>query len=199
MRQKKSPTSTRNGNRAFAFSSSTDTYKLILIDQWLCCKSLIYREIIMIRTCDKCHKGFLADKPWAKLCSSCFKATMQKMQCEYCGNSFWTESHRPEIWPCKSCKDDLLIHLISKPSVVLRQPSLSKDLLKDLIFLTHPDKHGNSKKATRATQQLLEMRNQEVTVWVQKLFKRLFIQFFTPHYKGSYELAPKKLQSTIYS
>lgn len=141
----------------------------------------------MEKNCQRCHKDFLTNKPWATLCSDCFKATMRKLQCEHCGDFFWTEKYRPDMWPCKNCKDDLLVHLINRPPVVVRQSSLNKDLLKDLIFLSHPDKHGNSEKATRATQQLLTMRTkQEVALWES-------ITLSTKLLKGHYELVTRKL------
>lgn len=38
--------------------------------------------------------------------------------------------------------------------------SISKDLLRRLIMLCHPDKHGGSALATEVTQQLLKMREE---------------------------------------
>ena len=114
-----------------------------------------------VNICKNCQENFLTEKSWATLCKNCFWITMQSRLCSYCGNEFWTERHRPSVWPCKHCKDELLVHLIERPDKVTQQTSINQDLLKDLIFLAHPDKHENSDKATRATQQLLEMRKQK--------------------------------------
>lgn len=38
------------------------------------------------------------------------------------------------------------------------EATIPPDLMRDMLFLCHPDKHGNSEKSTRVTQWLLSQR-----------------------------------------
>jgi len=84
---------------------------------------------------------------------------MEKRLCPYCPSNFWIEKTRLEAWPCKGCQNNVLSDLLHKAEYDYN-PTLPADFLRDLIFLVHPDKHANSEKATKATQRLLELRQQ---------------------------------------
>ncbi|MEN8237329.1 MAG: hypothetical protein ABFQ95_07315 [Pseudomonadota bacterium] len=55
---------------------------------------------------------------------------------------------------------------IDKPPELARLPL---DFIKQLITLCHPDKHGNSQKATTTTQKLLAMRDVAAHAMEEKL------------------------------
>jgi len=116
--------------------------------------------VLMQKVCVKCHSTFLTDKSYATLCRKCFSATMEKRPCLYCDSEFWREKTRPTTWPCKNCRDEVLHHALLRPKPDPTPAKLPADFLRDLIFLVHPDKHANSEKATKATQRLLELREQ---------------------------------------
>lgn len=48
---------------------------------------------------------------------------------------------------------------LSKAATPLKTQPLNAELLKNIIFLCHPDKHANSEIATSVTQQIIKLRN----------------------------------------
>jgi len=75
--------------------------------------------------------------------------------CPSCGKSYLMDAHWKRV--CISC------YLRTKgkaapPARQLPAPAIEPDMLKRLIYLTHPDKHGGSQAALVATQWLLKQR-----------------------------------------
>ena len=69
------------------------------------------------------------DEPWKKLCISCFKRTRGR-------TSGYQAATPPPVFQ-----------------------AIPDEMMRRLLHLCHPDKHGNSKAATEATQWLLEQRS----------------------------------------
>jgi hypothetical protein len=78
---------------------------------------------------------------------------MNKVPCPQCGKLF----NQNEPWKriCVSC------YIVNKKPQSKHGANLFVDnnLLKRLIMLCHPDKHGGSQMSVEVTQKLLEMRN----------------------------------------
>lgn len=97
----------------------------------------------MLKRCAGCGGTFDWGEDWRKLCGPCFLA-----------------SPKGKAWKAK--KD------AEKERQEAKQDSYSYDfgdrtvldpaLLRKLLQLCHPDRHGNSELATAVTQQLLKMR-----------------------------------------
>ncbi len=98
-----------------------------------------------IAVCSQCHHPFDQDEPWKRICLNCWienkrreEDDPRKQQRRHEGGF---RSHRQEHTP------------------PLAMPAIDKDMLRRLIQLCHPDKHGNSQAATEATTWLLKQRH----------------------------------------
>lgn len=81
--------------------------------------------------CPACRRRtFTQDQPWKVLCVTCYLATGPKRR----------RTERAEVQ-------------LAPPA-----PSIPADMLRRLIQLCHPDRHGGSEAATLATRWLLEQR-----------------------------------------
>ena len=95
----------------------------------------------------------LMDTPFGCIILSTWTLSYQKTKCVFC----WKEDKGIK----HSVSDLYAMHLedlleIDKPPSPTQLPL---DFITQLITLCHPDKHGNSQKATTATQKLLAMRD----------------------------------------
>ena len=97
----------------------------------------------MIKRCDHCRTLFDAKFPSAKLCLDCWKKR-ERAFAEY---------------------DDLRAELARLDTEVRRlrhalhhQQGIPPEMLKRLIGLCHPDRHGNSEPSTEVTKWLLAQR-----------------------------------------
>lgn len=75
--------------------------------------------------------------------------------CPTCGKDY----HRDQPWKrvCLSCYLDSKGR--AEPIRYLATPApIEPDMLRRLIYLTHPDKHGNSEAANTATRYLLALK-----------------------------------------
>ena len=77
-------------------------------------------------------------------------------ECPTCGKSYFKDEKWKHL--CLKC------YLAKKPADKLvsvpATPPIEPGMLRRLIQLCHPDKHGNSEAATLATQWLLKLRNE---------------------------------------
>jgi hypothetical protein len=97
----------------------------------------------MIRTCDSCGTRFNDfGKSWKTLCLPCWKK----------GRAAMLEDLEAENAALLS-ENAVLRELLK-----LRPAPLGPDMLRLLTMLCHPDKHGGSQAATRATAYLLSLR-----------------------------------------
>jgi len=87
--------------------------------------------------CTSCGSAFWrkTDEQWKRLCLDCFKRQKAKERGQY---HYQHQSYQPPPPPPVAAIPD--------------------DVLRRLLHLCHPDKHGNSPTATEATQWLLQYR-----------------------------------------
>jgi len=100
----------------------------------------------MLSTCPKCGSLFDKDEPWKKVCLSCWQKTKRAEA---------KEPYRPgaELERLRAENQNLRAQLFYKPPT-----GIEPEMLRRLIQLAHPDKHGNSQAATIATKWLLTQR-----------------------------------------
>lgn len=93
--------------------------------------------------CPNCGDSFWQDAAWKSICLPCW---IERKQAEKrSGHSQQREQRKSRR------RRDQPDH--SQPA-----PPIDADMLRLLIQLAHPDKHGGSAGATRATQYLLELK-----------------------------------------
>ncbi len=98
------------------------------------------------KTCQMCGSTFYPDQDWKKICILCYKKSKR----------FESESaYYEQILELREENQRLRYQLaIAKPAASAIPP----DILKALIRLAHPDKHGNSQAANHVTACLLDQR-----------------------------------------
>ena len=109
--------------------------------------------------CPRCGSEFYKDQPWKKICVDCWLESKGKIKSATTSQAL---NMRDELEAVRSqlryyigrCAR-LECELANKPDVT----GLS-DHIMDMIFLCHPDKHGDSPKATATTAWLLEVRKE---------------------------------------
>lgn len=94
------------------------------------------------KTCPRCGCGFWADEPWKRICLDCW------LEERYPGRRQKRQQTRSE-------GEDF-----SRNSNANRAGSIPDEMLRRLIQLCHPDKHGGSEAATKATTFLLQLKAQ---------------------------------------
>lgn len=100
--------------------------------------------------CEACG-GFFDDggEDWKTLCLRCWKAKKR------------AETANPDAvtyWQTRAIQAENRLFKIELSRDADPLPAGLRDHLKTLIFLCHPDKHGNDTRATAATQYLLSLR-----------------------------------------
>ena len=98
------------------------------------------------KTCQHCGETFYAVEHWKTLCIPCFKKSKQREN-----NSL------SELAELRLENSRLRFELAIRHQTLGAIPS---GILKTLIRLAHPDKHGNSTAANDATAWLLTQRGQ---------------------------------------
>ena len=125
-------------------------------------------------TCTHCGGFFTSSKSWEKYCRACFRLRMEQKPCERCDRLFWGEDWKNLCPGCyreskaraefeaKSEKEYL------RERVRWLEDELSKKgnavpsgRIRELLMLSHPDKHHGSPLAHETTVWLLAMREQE--------------------------------------
>lgn len=91
--------------------------------------------------CQLCGEGFYPDQAWKTLCIPCFKLSKQRQ-----GNVV------SELTRLRTENHELRQRLTVN--------SIPKDILRALILLAHPDRHGNSPSSNKATAWLLAQRGE---------------------------------------
>lgn len=102
--------------------------------------------------CSNCGSSFTrkSDESWKHLCYSCWKSS--KATASSIGETPAQLRHELHVALEEAAR---LRRMLIKAE---RKDSIPPDVLKKLLHLAHPDKHGGSKIATEATQWLLSMR-----------------------------------------
>ncbi|SFM47205.1 hypothetical protein SAMN05421880_11768 [Nitrosomonas nitrosa] len=89
--------------------------------------------------CQLCGEDFYPDQTWKTLCIPCYKLSKQRQ-----------EDVVSELTRLRTENEELR-HRIAIP----------QDMLKTLILLAHPDRHGNSAASNKATAWLLSQRGRQ--------------------------------------
>lgn len=109
--------------------------------------------------CPRCGSEFYKDEPWKKICVDCWLESKGK------GKS-GTSSHSSSISVELEAVRSQLRYYIGRCAKLECELANKQDVMgfsdhiKDMIFLCHPDKHGDSPKATSTTAWLLEVRKE---------------------------------------
>ena len=115
----------------------------------------------MDRNCTCCGATFEADQPWKLLCYPCWRAKKDAESGDV--GALTIRSIKAELLLSKA-QDEIerlkgIIYRESKRWARSAQPEpIPPDLLKAMLLICHPDKHGNSAAANRVTAWLLQQR-----------------------------------------
>ena len=103
--------------------------------------------------CSNCGSSFIrkSDESWKTLCYACWKRSKQSSSPSL-GETPAQLRHELHIALEEAAR---LRRMLIKAE---RKDSIPPDVLKKLLHLAHPDKHGGSKIANEATQWLLSQR-----------------------------------------
>ncbi len=115
-----------------------------------------------VAICATCHKPFFRDEDWKITCLICFKT--ERAYDLYAGDKQMVllqtalhdlterlkeHAHDAEVWKRRAQK------------MRQKRTPLTKEQIRDLVILCHPDKHGSTKKATEITQWLLSLKEDD--------------------------------------
>lgn len=99
----------------------------------------------MDRICKQCGEVFDADEDWKKICLPCWRENKAKED--------GARSKKQGKHSYQKFNKEAFDRAFGKPAQII-----PPDMLKTLIALCHPDRHGGKESATRATQFLLSLR-----------------------------------------
>lgn len=92
------------------------------------------------KQCAVCEADFLTPYSWATMCKECFiESKKNERENLFEQAAYWQE--RAE-----------------KAEEMINEQSIDPYMLRQLIQLCHPDKHGNSENSIKATKYLLSLR-----------------------------------------
>ena len=123
------------------------------------------------RKCPQCGTEFEADQPWKRICLDCWIANKnrkeqrqaEQLQAEAARlreeNERYRRLHLDQQSRIASLELALTTERSRPPSPRYNGHTIPPDMLKRLIQLAHPDRHGGSVAATVATQWLLGQRS----------------------------------------
>lgn len=121
----------------------------------------------MVRTCTCCGAAFEADEPWKHLCLACWRARKEASASDV--GALTIRSIKAELELAQA--RDRILELEERVREVIREARLHAgearpepipdDLLRILLMLAHPDRHGNSPASNRATAWLLQQRQRK--------------------------------------
>jgi hypothetical protein len=102
----------------------------------------------MVKRCRECKGVFFAQEDWNTTCICCWK---ESKEMDLLGGDRQVREFQALV---EKLQEELLFQELKQALPT----TLKGKKLKDLIFLCHPDKHQDSKKAKEVTQWLLEQR-----------------------------------------
>jgi hypothetical protein len=100
---------------------------------------------VTIAICPQCNHTFDRDESWKRICLNC-----------------WIENKRREEGGARKQQrrhDGGFRNQCQQQSPTPAMPTIERHMLRRLILLCHPDKHGNSMVATEVTSWLLKLRD----------------------------------------
>lgn len=112
--------------------------------------------------CRDCGRPFPKDQDWAKKCFLCWKESKDYDLTKGDKCFLWAQVELQRIVEEVSVMQRNYRRLLTEAKSSPRDPdpagAIDSKLLREVIGLCHPDKHGDSAKATEVTQQLLALR-----------------------------------------
>ncbi len=122
----------------------------------------------MERKCKQCGDRFEADQEWKTICLDCWKANRNRRdqqlverlerrtrELEAEVDRYRRQSSRQQL---EISRLELLLSERGKEPPRHNGQPIPPDMIRRLLQLAHPDKHGGSEAATKATQWLLGQR-----------------------------------------
>lgn len=109
--------------------------------------------------CPRCGSEFYKDEPWKKICVDCWLKAKGKSKSAPTSQAL---NMREELEAVRSQLRYYIARCAKLEREIEQQQSVSglAGHIRDMIFLCHPDKHGDSPKATATTAWLLEVRKE---------------------------------------
>jgi len=123
-----------------------------------------------LKKCPQCGNEFEADQPWKRVCLDCWisnknrkeqhqaerlQAEAERLRDE---NERYRRRHDELVYRISSLELALSAEQSRTPRPQHNGHNIPPDMLKRLIQLAHPDRHGGSPAANTATQWLLAQR-----------------------------------------
>ena len=109
----------------------------------------------MIKTCAECGDRYQTDFSWSTMCKECYIESKKKERNDledrlrYCREQASQFREQARQWQERA---------ESAEAQIKAMKGLDADMLRRLIQLAHPDKHGNSESSKIATQWLIKAR-----------------------------------------
>ena len=117
--------------------------------------------------CTDCGRPFPKDQDWAKKCFLCWKESRGYDLTKGDKCFLWSQIELAriveEVTKMQAHYRRVVQQMEQRNVPALSEQGMDPRLLRDVISLCHPDKHGDSPKATAITQELLALRAQMKT------------------------------------
>ena len=117
--------------------------------------------------CTDCGRPFPKDQDWAKKCFLCWKESRGYELTKGDKCFLWGQIELAriveEVTKMQAHYRRVVQQMEQRNVPALSDQGMDPRLLRDVISLCHPDKHGDSPKATAITQELLALRAQMKT------------------------------------
>lgn len=103
--------------------------------------------------CRECNRPFPQKEGWSKYCVLCFKEYRGYALLSGDMSFLWAQMEMERL---REEITELAVREVQPPA----DPTalLTPEFIRELLSLTHPDRHKNSERSTRITQHLLELR-----------------------------------------
>jgi hypothetical protein len=108
--------------------------------------------------CRECNKPFPATETWMRECLPCFKEKKGYSLTKGDKHFVWAQI---EIVRLTEMLEVAQAELSRGQAAVPAKPAaITPQFIREILSLTHPDKHKNSERATRITQELIALRTE---------------------------------------
>ena len=103
--------------------------------------------------CRECNRSYPQRESWAKRCVLCFKEDRGYGLLSGDLSFLWAQMEIERL------REEIIELAVREVQQEAAPPALlTLNFIRELLSLTHPDRHKNSERSTRITQQLLELR-----------------------------------------
>jgi hypothetical protein len=112
--------------------------------------------------CRECGKPFPAVEAWMRECLPCFKEKKGYSLTKGDKQFVWSQHEIMRLREAlDSARDEMARNNRATPQSLRAEPiAITPRFIRDILSLTHPDKHKNSERATRITQALIALRTE---------------------------------------